>query len=217
MLNFGAGPLRALLLQFKRKICNHLPMQVSQELLKRCIKEDMRAQSELYRLCYSFMLRICYRYYSSKDDVLTVHNESFLKVITNLKKYDNVTPIEVWIRKITVNTIIDSFRRTKKLKETIEYADMSGTDHPEDGFEWADIELKLEADDIYKLIHLLPPMCSKVFNLYVIDGYTHKEIGDMMGISEGTSKSQLFEARKKLQAMIKNYHTPKLTRNELAK
>ncbi len=192
-------------------------MIVSQELIERCKKEDIRAQAELYKLCYSFILRICHRYCGNKDDVQIVHNESFLKIITNLRKYDNVTPIEVWMRKITINTIIDSFRRTKKLKETIDYTDMSGIDMPEDSFKWAEVELKLEADDIYKLIHLLPPMCGRVFNLYVIDGYIHKEISEMLGISEGTSKSQLFEARKKLQQMLKNYHTPKLARNELAK
>jgi RNA polymerase sigma factor (sigma-70 family) len=66
------------------------------------------------------------------------------------------------------------------------------------------------------LIQLLPPMCRKVFNLYVVDGYNHKEIGELLGVSEGTSKSQLFDARKKLQAMIKEYYKPKAARNEQA-
>jgi RNA polymerase sigma factor (sigma-70 family) len=192
-------------------------LTISNQLIKRCIRDDVRAQSELYKVCYSFILRICYRYYSSKDEALVVHNESFLKVVTHLKKYDNETPIEVWIRKIVINTVIDNYRRTKKLRETIEYTDMNAENYiemPQDDY---GMEMKLEAEDIFKLIHLLPPMCGKVFNLNVIDGYAHKEIAEMLGISEGTSKSQLYEARKKLQAMIKNYHTPKIQNNELAK
>lgn len=192
-------------------------MPITEELLKRCMSNDTRAQNELYRACYSFIKRICYRYYNNEDEVLTSLNESFFKIVTNLKSYRHESPFEVWMRRITINTIIDSYRRAKKMKDVLHYTDLSTPDFAEPITDENETELKMEAEDILKLIHLLPPMCKKIFNLYVIDGYNHREIGEMLEISEGTSKSQLFEARKKLQQMVKNYHTPKITSNELAK
>jgi len=190
-------------------------MLITNELLQRCINNERKAQQELYKACYSFIMGICYRYYKSKDDVLIAHNESFLKVIMNLKSYKGDAPFEVWMRRITINTVIDSFRKTKKLRETIQYTDMAAPDFVEEAHQDGnEAEWLLEVEDLYKLIHLLPPMCKKVFNLYVVDGFPHKEIAEMLGISEGTSKSQLFDARKKLQRMIKNYHTPKVAKNE---
>lgn len=190
-------------------------MHITEDLLKRCINNDRKAHHELYKACYSFIMRICYRYYTSKDDVLAVHNESFMKVVTSLKNYKGDAPFEAWMRRITINTVIDSFRRNKKLRETIQYTDMASSDFIEKPVNYGnEAEWQLEVEDLYKLIHLLPPMCKKVFNLYVVDGYAHKEIAEMLGISEGTSKSQLFDARKKLQHMIKNYHTPKVAKNE---
>ena len=191
-------------------------MLVTKELLERCINNDRKAQQEFYKAYYSFIMGICYRYYSSKDEMFIAHNESFLKIMMNLKSYKGDAPFEVWIRRITINTIMDSFRRTKKLRETIEFKDMAAPDFieaPQEGNK-NEAEWSLEVEDLYKLIHLLPPMCKKVFNLYVVDGYQHKEIAKMLGVSEGTSKSQLFDARKKLQKMIADYHTPKVAKNE---
>lgn len=193
-------------------------MFISKELIQQCIDNDRKAHLELYKACYSFIMRICYRYHTSKDDVLAAHNESFLKIVLNLKSYKAEAPFEVWARRITINTIIDDYRKNKKLKETIEYIDITAPDYVEEPFdEGNEVEMKLEADDLYKLIYQLPPMCQKVFNLYVVDGYNHREIGELLGINEGTSKSQLFDARRKLQQMLKNYHTPKAASNESAK
>lgn len=193
-------------------------MLLPKELLQRCIDNDRKAQLELYKACYSFIMRICYRYFNSKDEVLAAHNESFLKIVINLSSYKAEAPFEVWARRITVNTIIDTFRKNKKLKETIEYTDMASPDFVEEPYDYGnEVEMKLEAEDLYKLIYQLPPMCQKVFNLYVVDGYNHREIGEMLDISEGTSKSQLFDARKKLQQLLKNYHIPKAAKNESAK
>jgi RNA polymerase sigma-70 factor (ECF subfamily) len=192
-------------------------LHVSQELLKKCINNDRKAHYELYKLCYTFIMRVCYRYYTSKDDALSVHNESFLKIVLNLEKYKGEAPFEAWMRRIVVNTIIDNYRKTKKLKELVQYIDTNAPDFVEPPPpEGPEAELKMEADDIYRLIHLLPPMCRKVFNMYVVDGYSHREIAETLQISEGTSKSQLFDARKKMQQMIKDLHIPKAARNEPA-
>lgn len=192
-------------------------MHITQELLNKCMDNDRKAQYELYKSCYSFMMGICYRYYPSEDEAKAVHNESFLKIILNLEKYKGEGPFESWMRRITINTIIDTYRRDKKMKDTIWYTDTTSPDFNEEPPEGNEAELKLEAEDLYRLIHTLPPMCRKVFNMYVVDGYSHKEIATVMGISEGTSKSQLFDARKKLQNMVQNYHTPKAAKNEPAK
>jgi len=185
-------------------------MQISPELIKRCIDNDRKAQYELYKACYSFLMRICYRYNpANKDDALDTLNQSFLKIVMNLKKFKGEAPFEVWIKRITINTVIDNYRRNKKMYETLEYTDINSPDFKEDPLEDSYIQQKLDADEIYDMIAKLPPMCQKIFNLYVIDGYTHKEIGEILGISDGTSKSQLFDARKKLQLMIAHRNMPK--------
>jgi RNA polymerase sigma factor (sigma-70 family) len=191
-------------------------MLISKELLTLCVNNDRKAQFEFYKASYSFIMRICYRYYPSKDEALVAHNESFLKIVMNLEKYKGEGPIEIWMRRIVINTIIDQYRKEKKLKETISFTDVSDPGFSEIPQDENDVEMKLQADDLYRLIQLLPPMCQKVFNLYVVDGYTHKEIGVLLEISEGTSKSQLFDARKKLQAMLKDYYKPKAAKNEPA-
>lgn len=191
-------------------------MLITKDLLTKCMDNDRKAQLELYKVCYSFIMRICYRYYTSLDDAKVAHNESFLKIVMNLAKYKGDAPFEVWIRRITINTIIDNYRKDKKLRETIEFADVNDPSFEEEPPEENEAEMKLQTEDLYRLIQLLPPMCRKVFNLYVVDGYNHKEIGELLGVSEGTSKSQLFDARKKLQAMIKEYYKPKAARNEQA-
>lgn len=192
-------------------------MHVPIELLNKCINNDRKAQYELYKACYSFILSICYRYFSSKDDALAVQNEIFLKIILNLSKYKGEGAFEAWVRKVAVNTIVDKYRKDKKLKATIVYTDMAAETLQETSPEENEVEIKLATQDIYRLIHLLPPMYGKVFNLFVIDGYSHKEIAEMLSISEGTSKSNLYDARKKLQQMIAKQQLQKAPSNEPAK
>lgn len=177
-------------------------MQVEPELLARCRKNDRKAHNELYRHCFGYIMAICLRYSSNREDAEALLNTVFLKIITHLDKYKQDVPFGSWISRITVNTIIDEFRRDKKRKEhmsSVDFQEVSSS-HPVDFNEAAQ---ELEAEELEAMIQRLPDMSRKVFNLYAIEGYTHKEIGEMLSISDGTSKWHVSFARKSLQEMIR--------------
>jgi len=177
-------------------------MQVDPELLARCRKNDRKAHNELYRHCFGFLMAICLRYSSNRDDAEALLNQAFLKIITNLDKFRAEVPFGSWVSRITVNTIIDEFRRDKKRREHLTSVDFqeSKGGHP---INFNEAAQHLDAEELEKMIQQLPDMSRKVFNLYAIDGYTHKEIGEMLNISDGTSKWHVSFARKSLQEMIK--------------
>lgn len=177
-------------------------MQVHPELLQRCRKNDRKAHNELYRHCFGYLMAICLRYFNNREDAEDQLNQGFLKIITNLDKYREEVPFGSWISRIMVNTIIDNFRRDKKRREH-----MTGTDIdevPKPGkVDFNEAAQELEAEELRSMIQELPDMSRKVFNLYAIEGYSHKEIGEMLEISDGTSKWHVSFARKTLQGMIK--------------
>lgn len=139
---------------------------------------------------------IAIRYAANTEETEEIINDAFLKVFNNIKKYDYSQPFKAWLRTIVVNTAIDYYRKNKKYAQqvTIDEIDMPTMD--------VDIISKLSANEILKLVQALSPAYRMVFSLYVIEGYNHREIAEMLGIKEGTSKSNLQDARKKLQAMI---------------
>lgn len=177
-------------------------MSIGHELLKACRNNDRRAQHQLYKLSFHFLMKVCYRYTLNEDEALANLNNGFLKILTHIDQYKPEIPFETWAKKVMIHTVIDEFRKNKKYKENEQQFDFSeeGNDHYIDASE---ADAKLTAEDIYKFIRELSPMSAKVFNLYAVDGYTHKEIGGMLGISEGTSKWHLSNAREKLKAKIK--------------
>lgn len=177
-------------------------MQIDPKLLASCRKNDRKAHNELYRHCFGFIMAICLRYSSNREDAEALLNVAFLKIITHLNKYNEDVPFGSWVSRITVNTIIDEFRRDKKRREHMSSVDFQEAQysHPVDFNEAAQ---ELDAQELEKMIQRLPDMSRKVFNLYAIEGYTHKEIGEMLAISDGTSKWHVSFARKSLQEMIK--------------
>ncbi len=177
-------------------------MHTEPELLKKCSKNDRKAHNELYRVCFGFIMAICLRYSSNREDAESLVNVAFLKIITNIEKYNHDIPFGSWVNRITVNTIIDEFRRDKKRREHMSSVDFqeAQTAPPVDFNQAAQ---ELEAEELESMIQELPDMSRKVFNLYAIEGYTHKEIGEMLGMSDGTSKWHVSFARKSLQNMIK--------------
>ncbi len=177
-------------------------MQISRQLLQDCRRKDRKAQFALYKACYSILMSVCMRYKRNKDDAAAVLNEGFLKILNNLDKYDDSTPFEAWIKRIMINTIIDEFRKNRKVKELIEYTNFEEEERYADQFDFNTADQQFDAEDLEVIIQTLPPMTQKVFNLYAIDGYTHKDIADLLDISDGTSKWHLSSARKKLQEAI---------------
>ena len=175
-------------------------MNIQPKLIALCIKRDRKAEYELYKNTYSYLMSICLRYIKDKDMASEVLNTGFLKILTNLEKYNLAIPFKVWIRKIMVNTLIDEYRKTKREKERITYVEeyYDSSDYSETN----EALSRINCEQIYELIGQLPEATKQVFNLYVIDGYAHKEIGEMLGISEGTSKWHLSNARQKLKEQL---------------
>lgn len=173
-----------------------------QKLIILCKERNRKAESALYKYCFTKLMPVCYKYFNNKDDSLEQINNSFLKIVNNIDKYDNSKPFDTWIKTITIRTIIDNYRIKNKRTELFIDKDFEDAElgfHP---FNLNQAEAKLTADDILDFINQLPESSKMVFNLFTVDGYSHKEIGEMMGINEGTSKWHLNNARKILKTKL---------------
>jgi RNA polymerase sigma factor (sigma-70 family) len=188
-------------------------MVIDAELLNECKKGNRRACNLLYEKLFSYLMNICIRYNGNYDEAGSSLNAIFLKIINNLKKRDENKHIFPWIKAIAMNHLADEFRKSKVLKENIEFNDLSNYQNIS---HFQTDNINLETADLLKMIQKLPPVCKQIFNLYAIDGYNHREIGEMLGINEGTSKSQLHVARCKLQKMLEE-DQPKLKIKPLEK
>ena len=175
---------------------------VKQELLSDAQRGDRRAQYQLYQRCFNVLMSVCMRYRRSEEEAASMVNLGFLKIVQNLAKYQEPVPFEAWIRRIMINTLIDDFRKNRKVNELMENRDFADTDNDAGLVTFNTADLDFDASDLEAMIRRLPPMSRKVFNLYAIDGYNHKEIGEMLGISNGTSKWHLSFSRSKLKEMI---------------
>jgi RNA polymerase sigma-70 factor (ECF subfamily) len=160
---------------------------------------DRRMQEELYRRFSPRMYAVCLRYAGNAEEAEDILQEGFIKIFKKLDSFRGEGSFEGWVRRIFVNTAIEHFRRkrylqpvTEKEENTLEGKSLSALDD-------------LAEKDILALVQQLSPGYRTVFNMYVVEGYTHKEIGDMLGISEGTSKSQLSRAKVILQDMVRQF------------
>jgi RNA polymerase sigma factor (sigma-70 family) len=175
-------------------------MKVETEIITACIRKDERAEFELYRLTYGYLMAICLRYSRDKEEAREMMNLGFFKILTNLNRYHLETSFKAWIHKVMVNTIIDEFRKRKTHTNHIKYVEDYEEIHEDTEVNSALV--KMEVEQIHALIVKLPPISQKVFNMYAIDGFSHKEIAEILGISEGTSRWHLNFSRQKLQEMI---------------
>jgi RNA polymerase sigma-70 factor (ECF subfamily) len=173
-----------------------------QQLISLCIKQDRKAESALYKYCFSKLMPICHKYYKSKDDSVEQLNKTYLKILNNLGKFDENKSFDAWIKTIAVNTIIDEFRVNNKRNALFIDKDYEEAALNYHSFNLNEAEAKLTADDIQVQIQKLPDSSKMVFNLFTVDGYSHKEIGEMLGINEGTSKWHLNNARKILKKKL---------------
>ena len=145
---------------------------------------------------------MCARYHKNEEDARHVLNISFVKICKNLDSLQPNAPFEAWARRIVRNAIIDEFRKTKNYLQLIETKEFDRELEIKSAKVENTVWSKLETDTLMGMLKRLPDVSRKVFNLYVIDGYTHKEIGQLLSISDGTSKWHLSNARKKLQLMV---------------
>jgi len=166
------------------------------DLIAGCIGGDRKAQYELYQRFAPKMFGVCLRYAGSTDEAEDVLQEGFVKIFKKLSSFRGEGSFEGWIRRIFVNTAIEHFRRKTYLQPI--------TEKEEAGVETQYLSVldSLAEKDIINLVQQLSPGYRTVFNMYVVEGYTHKQIADILGISEGTSKSQLSRAKIILQDLV---------------
>ncbi|TYA52267.1 RNA polymerase sigma factor [Formosa maritima] len=169
------------------------------QLIQKCSNNDTQAQSELYQLFSSKLFSVCLKYcknYAEAEDNL---QDTFVTIFSKISQYNNKGSFEGWLKRITINTALQRYRK----QGVFEIIDESNIE---------DVELTVDEDDIsidflLQIIQELPDRYRLVFNLYVLDGYSHKDIAEMLSITSGTSKSNLARARKILKDRIEEYKT----------
>lgn len=176
----------------------NLTRKQASQLIKGCVHNDRTAQEALYKLYYADMLRVCNNYLPDKELAKEAFNAGFLKIFQSIQNYDPaVGELGGWMRKIMIFTSIDLCRR--ELKFNPNNAQIAELD---EGFALPAVLDKLYFEDILRHIRKLPYTAQTVFNLSVIDGFSHREISEQLNISEGTSRWYLSEAKKQLRALL---------------
>lgn len=171
------------------------------KIIQGCIKNDRHAQELLYKRFYSAMASICLRYTRNQEDAIEALHNGFLKVYKNIHLYNlHKASLYTWIRGIIINAAIDFLRRKEK------FTWKAGSDQTEEIAIDAEVIQRLSVQELLQLIQQLPAATKAVFNLYVVEGYNHREIGELLNISEGTSKWHLSDARKRLQQLLQTIY-----------
>lgn len=176
-------------------------MVVDQKIISGCIAGERPSQFALYELCYSALKNVCLRYVHQDEEVRALLNMGFFKILSNLDRYDSHIPFEAWGRRIMINHIIDEYRKNKRERELTIYTDNAGADY----ISMVDLnhaDLDYEAEELLAMIRKLPQPYNKAFNLFAIDGYSHKEIAEILDCNENSSKWYVNQARKKLKEML---------------
>ena len=172
-----------------------------QHLVKQCLKNNRESQKILYDRYKTVMLGVCYRYTKSVQDAEDILQEGFIKVFTKLKQYKQDGELGAWIRRIMVTTAINHLRKKASLREefsnSISDLHLVSNDNP---------EILLNAKELADLIRQLPMGYQTIFNLHAVEGFSHPEIGDMLGITDSTSRSQYTRARVMLLNRVKYYY-----------
>jgi RNA polymerase sigma-70 factor (ECF subfamily) len=176
---------------------------VLQSLIQGCIDQERSSQKKFYSNFYGYALTVCHRYIQHEDDALEVMNDGFLKIFRELKRFEprhnNLeASLKGWMRRIFINTAVDHLRKQKH-RFDINASQDAELQMPDTGETPAD---RFSYKELLEMVSNLSPAYRTVFNLYAIDGYSHDEIGRLLNISPGTSKSNLSKARVNLQKMI---------------
>lgn len=173
------------------------------QLVEGCKRESRIAQKELFSKLYGRLLTICMRYSDDRDEAEDILQNGFIKVFKSIDNYKGDGSFEGWVKRIIVNTAIDNYRR-KKIRPVVtdtELTDRMG-DQLEDELEDESVYEKIPISAVMEAVQKLSPAYKTVFNLYVLEGYNHNEISETLGISVGTSKSNLSKARFNLKKIL---------------
>lgn len=169
------------------------------QLVKDCLKYKPSAQKQLYQAFARQMLGVCYRYTKSIQDAEDVMQEGFVRAFTFLHQYNNDGDLGAWIRRIMVNTALNYLKKNRKYQHDLSFETIDLTIVTTE-----DPEVYLNTKELAELIRQLPTGYQTIFNLHAVEGYNHIEIGELLGISDNTSRSQYMRARQLLVRWIKN-------------
>lgn len=166
------------------------------ELIRGCVNDDRKSQASIYKKYYGYAMAICLRYSDNREEAKEILNDAFLSAFLSLKGGVEVRSFKFWLRRIIINTAIDKFRKSKKIVNTIE---LSIAEDTKNNYSILDT---LSEKEIITFIQRLSPMYKLVFNLFVIEGFSHREISDQLGISISTSKANLTRAKARLRKLL---------------
>lgn len=175
-------------------------------ILEGCLRNDSNAQRELYNQYSPKMLAVCYRYAHNREDAEDMLQEGFIKVFLQLRTFENRGSFEGWIRKIIVHTCINILKKNKKFNESVDLIHASAIQIREDS-----VPAVVQVKQIVECIRTLPIGYRTVLNLFAIEGYSHREIAQLLDIEESTSRSQFTRAKSMLEDLLikKNILQPK--------
>ncbi len=168
------------------------------EVVEDCLRGKESAMKKFYEHFHGFALSVCMSYCENRDDALEIMNDGFLKVFKNLDKVENIDRIKPWLRRIMINVAIDHFRKNVR-KQSAQLSENVADPNYGD----ASVYAKLSSEDIMKAVQSLPTNYRMVFNLYAVEGYSHREIGEMLKIAESTSRANLSLANGLLREKLK--------------
>jgi len=166
------------------------------EIIKGCLQRKGKSQEMLYKRFFGYALRVALIYNRNRENAIEIVNDSFVKVFSQINRYDKSLPFKSWLAKIVVNTSIDRFRKNKK---NIQFDDNETFFVPDES---PNIITQLSAEDILSLLNRLPEMQRMVFSLYEIEGYTHEEISSLLSIPENSSRVYLTRAKRRLRELF---------------
>lgn len=172
------------------------------EIIKRCIADDRTAQEQLFKHFYGKMMGVCLRYTKDRDRAQEVVQESFIKIFDKLDEFDFKGSFEGWVRRIMVNASIDAIRKRNRQPFSTDEEYVFNDSYSVQEHDLDDDITKIKAEYALEAIQQLSPAYQTVFNLYVIENYSHKEIAQILDISEGTSKSNLAKAKQNLRKIL---------------
>lgn len=168
-------------------------------LISGCQQGDSLAQKQLYEKYFGLLLGVCLRYANEREEAKDILQEGFVKIFNNIKAYQDTGSLEGWMKTIVINTAIDRYRKKVNEPFSVNIENVEEPAMPAEAYD------ELDQQTLLKAMQELPEGYRTVFNLYVIEGYSHKEIAEQFEINEGTSKSQLAKARNMLKEKLKDF------------
>ena len=171
-----------------------------QEWVRACLEGNARAQRKLFKHFYGLVMRVCMRYAGSTDEAADMLNEGFLKVFSNLDKYENTGSFEAWLKRVVCNAALDYRRRFVKQVDFVNIDELPETQVADETVN--DAVARMSSQELVGLIQQLPPVTRTVFNMFVFEGFSHRDISQELNISENTSAWHVNSARSKLKEAI---------------